>query len=611
MLTHRLNAAQLLERLAAIMDSASDAIVGMDSRGVIETWNSAATRMFRYAAQEMIDRSIFLIVPPDLQQAERKRFERIAKGERVEPYETKILVKGDHKKSVFASMSSITAGSGEVIGVVLVMQDTEILQRGEMERARLAAIVESSDDAIIAKDLNGVITDWNVAAERMFGYEASEIIGRSILTIIPPELQHEEPTILSEIKSGNRVMHFETQRLHKSGNRIDVSLSSSPIRDREGRVIGASKIVRDITTRRHTDEARLRLAAIVESSDDAIISKNLDSVITSWNLAAERMFGYKPEEIIGRSVMRLMPPELYTEEPEIIRKLRNGERIEHFETQRLRKNGETFPVSLTVSPLKDDNGVVIGASKIVRDIGDRKAAEAALLEKEKLAATGRLAASLAHEVNNPLEAITNLAYLISRHPGLDKDAQAYADGLLREAQRAADIAHRTLSFYKEAAQTSPTDVAELLRQTLEVKRNKLAQKNIKTDVMVSDAPIIQAYKGELRQVFENLIENAIDAVQPGGLIRIRTRTVGSSGADRLVVSISDSGSGIPREIQKKVFDAFYTTKEFKGSGLGLWVSRSIMQKHRGTIRVRSSFDPKWKGTMFLVTLPVAPAFEAH
>jgi PAS domain S-box-containing protein len=602
----RLNAQHLLERLTAIVDSATDAIISTDTHGIIETWNGAAARIFRYPAEEILDQSIFLIIPPDLHDSERTRFERISRGDRVDPYETTILAKGGDKKDVAASMSPIRDSADQIVGVALVMGDVELRQQQEIDHARLAAIVESSDDAIISKSLNGVITSWNAAAERMFGHTADEIIGRSILTIIPPELQHEEPTILSEIRAGNRVAHFETQRLHKSGKRIDVSLTSSPIRDRGGRIIGASKIVRDIGTRRHADYARLRLAAIVESSDDAIISKNLDSIITSWNAGAERMFGYGPEEIIGQSVMRLMPRDLYREEPEIIRKLRKGERIQHFETKRLRKNGEIFDVSLTVSPVRDDKGHVIGASKIVRDISDRKATQAALMDKEKLAATGRLAASLAHEVNNPLAAITNLAYLIQNHTSLDSDARGYADALLREAQRAADIAHRTLSFYKEATQQSPTDVPEILRQVLDAKQKILLERNIKVVTGFSEMPTLHAYRGELRQVFENLIDNAVDAVGQNGFISVRTRTIGRDQKERLVVAVCDSGSGIAPDIRAKIFDPFVTTKEFKGSGLGLWVSHSVVHKHRGTIRARSSFDQRWKGTTFLVSLPVSP-----
>ena len=605
------NTRHLLERFAAIVDSATDTIISTDTHGVIETWNSAASRMLRYSADELIDQSIFLIVPPDLHGDLTKRFERVFKGEAVDPFELTLLAKGGSKVSACVSLAPVGGSAGKILGAVLVIRDSAILQQDEIDRARLAAIVESSDDAIISKDLNGVITSWNAAAERIFGYTSDEIIGRSILTIIPAELQHEEPTILGEIKTGNRVAHFETERLRKSGKRVEVSLTSSPIRDRDGKVIGASKIVRDISRRRQADDARLRLAAIVESSDDAIISKNLDSIITSWNASAERMFGYKPEEIIGQSVMRLIPRELYWEEPEIIRKLRNGERIHHFETRRLRKNGEVFDVSLTVSPVRDDSGQVIGASKIVRDISDRKATEAALMDKEKLAATGRLAASLAHEVNNPLAAITNLAYLIRNHPGLDNEVRCYADSLLHETQRAADIAHRTLSFYKEAARQSPTDVTEILRQILDVKQKTLLERNINVATIFCDSPTLQAYRGELRQVFENLIENAIDAVGHDGFICARTRTIGKGSTERLIVTVCDSGTGIAPDIGAKIFEPFVTTKEFKGSGLGLWVSRSIVHKHRGTIRARSSFDPRWKGTTFVVCLPISPILEAH
>jgi PAS domain S-box-containing protein len=445
LLTHRLNAQHLLERLAAIVDSATDAIISIDTHGVIETWNGAAARMFRYPADEILDQSIFLVIPPGLHHGERNRFERIRKGEPIEPYETQLLAKGGEKKSVSATMAPIKNSAGEVVGAVLVMRDLELRRQEEIEHARLAAIVESSDDAIIAKDLNGVITSWNAAAEKMFGYSPDDIIGRSILTIIPPELQHEEPIILGQIRAGNRVAHFETQRLHKSGTRIEVSLTSSPIRDHHGKVIGASKIVRDIRTRRQADDARLRLAAIVESSEDAIISKNLDSVITSWNAGAERMFGYKPEEIVGQSVMRLMPRDLYREEPEIIRRLRDGQRIQHFETKRLRKSGEIFDVSLTVSPVKDDNGHVIGASKIVRDISDQKAIEAALLEREKLTTTTKLLNELAHNINNPLQSLTNLVYLASETQS-GTDARTLAQEMSDDIKRLSELVRKILEL---------------------------------------------------------------------------------------------------------------------------------------------------------------------
>ncbi len=165
---------------------------------------------------------------------------------------------------------------------------------------RLAAIVESSDDAIVSKDLNGIVTSWNNAAERIFGWTEEEIVGRSILTIIPPELHGEEPIILAKIAAGERIEHFETVRMHKNGDRLAISLTVSPMRDRSGKIVGGAKIARDITQQKRAEHAALRLAAIVESSDDAIVSKDLNGIVTSWNKAAERIFGWKEEEMVGR-----------------------------------------------------------------------------------------------------------------------------------------------------------------------------------------------------------------------------------------------------------------------------------------------------------------------
>ncbi len=600
-----LSSDELVTRLAAIVDSSEDAIIGRDPFGTINTWNSAAQHAFGYTPEEILGQSVLLLVPPDLHHEELANLERVRQGQRIEHYETQRLRKDGERISISATVSPIHDADGRLIGSAMILRNIEAQQREQAARARLAAIVESSDDAIIGKDLNGIVTHWNAAAAGMFGYTAEEMAGRSILTIIPPELHHEEPTILARIRAGERVEHYETYRLHKSGRRLEVSLSLSPIRNSIGQIIGASKTVRDIGDRRRYESARLLLAAIVDSSEDAIISKTLDGVIMTWNAAAERLFGYKADEIVGQTVLRLIPGELHFEEPQIISKLRGGERIEHYETRRMRKSGEVFDVSLTVSPIKDSRGRVIGASKIVRDISDRKQAEAALIEKAKLAATGRLAATLAHEVNNPLEAITNLSYLLVHHPSLDEEARGYANLLLNEVQRAGDITRQTLNFYRASKLRTEVDVIEIIEHILGAKKTKLGSKTITVEKQFDRVPTIQGYAGELRQVFENLIENAIDAVKPGGLIRIRTRSRGGSAREKLVVSILDNGQGIPGSVLLKIFDPFFTTKLQTGSGLGLWVSRGIVQKHEGTIRVRSSQATNHHGSVFTITLPVS------
>jgi two-component system CheB/CheR fusion protein len=257
------------------------------------------------------------------------------------------------------------------------------LRRAHQERAEYAAIVESTDDVIIGKTLDGVITSWNRAAERTFGYSAAEIIGQSILRIVPPKLHEEEARILQRLRRGERVAHYETQRLTKSGRIIEVSLTSSPIRDPQGFVIGASKIARDITSQKAAARDAELLAAVVDSSDDAIISKGLDGIVTSWNQAAEKLFGYSAGEMIGQPITRLFPEDRLEEEPGIISRIGRGERLEHFETVRKTKSGKYIDVSLTISPVMGAQGRIVGASKIARDITERKRMEEQLRRSEQ------------------------------------------------------------------------------------------------------------------------------------------------------------------------------------------------------------------------------------
>jgi PAS domain S-box-containing protein len=257
--------------------------------------------------------------------------------------------------------------------------------RRAAERAarQLATIVESSDDAIYSEDTDGILTTWNRAATRLFGYEAAEAVGRPVTMLIPPDRQDEDLKALARCRAGERLHQYETVRMRRDGSRLEVSLTVSPMYDEQGRMIGISKIARDITERKQAARAALQLASIVASSDDAIVSKDLDGVITTWNRGAERLFGYSADEAVGRPVTMLIPPERLDEEPGILARIRNGERIEHYETVRRRKNGTPVDVSLSVSPMKDAAGRVIGASKIARDISERKQAEARLRDSER------------------------------------------------------------------------------------------------------------------------------------------------------------------------------------------------------------------------------------
>lgn len=353
-------------------------------------------------------------------------------------------------------------------------------------------------------------------------------------------------------------------------------------------------------------EAALRLAAIVESSDDAIVSKDLTGKITSWNRAAERIFGYKAEEIVGRSILTIIPPELQHEEPGILRKIGSGERIEHYETERVTKDGRRIWVSLTISPVRDPSGTIIGASKIARDMSERKKVQEALIQSEKLAATGRMAAAIAHEINNPLEAVTNLAYLLANDDSLNETARTYANLLLQEVGRASEIAKQSLAFYRDSGRPGYFSVTELLDNVLNIHRHKMERRGIEVVREYRGSEPLFGFASEIRQVFANLLLNAMDAISEGGKIILRTKLQGSyaGGGRTLSVVVADTGTGIGAEHRKRLFEPFFTTKVNQGNGLGLWVSLGIVEKHKGRMRVKSSTRRGHSGTVFRVVLPL-------
>jgi PAS domain S-box-containing protein len=472
-----------------------------------------------------------------------------------------------------------------------------------------AAIVESSDDAIISKDLNGVITSWNAAATRMFGYSAEEIIGQPILRLFPEELRHEEDLILGKLRAGEKIEHYETIRVSKDGRRLQVSLTTSPVKDSQGRVIGGSKIVRDISRQRAGEEARLRLAAIVESSDDAIVSKDLNGIVSSWNVAAVRLFGYRPEEIIGKSILTIIPPELHYQEAFILNKIRSGERLEHYETERVKKNGERVFVSLTISPVKDDNGRVIGVSKIARDVTQRRQIEQALVQTEKLAATGRMAATIAHEINNPLEAVVNLIFLARNYPSLPEAVKGYLVTAEKEIERVSLIARQTLGFYRETTSHVPVIMHEIVDDVLTVYQSRFRSRGIQVETSFEAVRALTARKGEVTQIVSNLVANSIDAMPTGGCLRIDVKETSRDG-DGIELVIQDEGTGIKQEDLPRLFEPFFTTKKNVGTGLGLWIVKQFLQNHGGKVSVSSNTEGVHRGTKFSMFFPYANPFEA-
>ncbi len=339
----------------------------------------------------------------------------------------------------------------------------------------------------------------------------------------------------------------------------------------------------------HAEQAQMRLAAIVESSDDAIVSKDLNGIVTSWNAAAERILGYTAKEMIGRPITTLIPPELHPDEVEILRKIQAGERIEHFETVRVTKSGERIDVSLTISPVRSRDGKIVGAAKILRDVTMQKKLEAALRTTEQLASVGRLAATVAHEINNPLEAITNLIYLVLRHPDLPESVRGCLKMADEELNRVSHIARQTLGFYRDTTSPVLVDVPEAIDEMLAIYQRRFSYRQIALRKRIAPGLRVRVLRGEFKQIVSNLVTNAIDASPKGTTIEVRAWPSRHpvTGAQGIHLVVADQGTGIPEGIRRQIFAPFFTTKKDVGTGLGLWIVKSMLAKTGGWIRCRS------------------------
>ena len=484
---------------------------------------------------------------------------------------------------------------------------------GEESNAWLAAIVRSSDDAIIGKTLEGIVTAWNPAAERIFGYSEAEMIGEFITRIIPEECMGEEARILERIRQGEVIDHLETVRVRKGGRRIDVSLTSSPIRDAQGRVIGASKIARDITERKRTAAAvhrsEAQMHAIFEAASDAILVVDRGGTITSANRKTEEMFGYAREMLCGQPLEMLLP--------EHLRSLHVGHRTGYFRDPHSRpmglgldlmarkSDGTEFPVEISLNYIETEEGR--RAFAFVTDITQRRTMERAARQADRLTALGRLSAGIAHEVNNPIGIISSRIEIML----LDAEAQPLPGTVVedlkvlhRHAQRVARIAHGLLSFARASSiERTAVSLNQVVEETLLLMEKDLGKRGIAVRrSMTANLPPVHGDPNALQQVVMNLLTNAGDALGSGGEISISLEACSATGeAGAIRLTVRDTGPGIAPEILPRIFDPFYTTKP-EGTGLGLAISYGIVREHRGTIDVESL---PGKGTTFILTFPIA------
>jgi PAS domain S-box-containing protein len=493
----------------------------------------------------------------------------------------------------------------------------------------LAALVECSDDAIIGKALDGTVTSWNPGAERMYGYTAAETIGTNISMIAGTSGPAEFGDVLARIAAGDRVDHYETQRTHKDGTLVDVSVTVSPIQDEHGVVVGASAVARDISSRKHAEAAqraadvRLQIfAAIVESSDDAIIGGTLDGTVTAWNSGAERMYGFTAADMIGNETSIIAGPGGAGEILSVLARIAAGQHIEHYESQGFRRDGTVLDISATLSPICDADGTVVGASAVCRDISARKRAEARQREidernqiAQRLQSLGQLAGGVAHDFNNLLAVILNFTAFVSEQTTRDEAVQADLAQVRTAAERAAGLTHQLLLFTRgETTRPEILDVNAAIAEAYAMLARTIGA-DIELIAVPSPEPLmIYADSGQIQQVLVNLAVNARDAMPDGGTLVIEgsMTDLDEHQADlqpmlrpgryaRLLVS--DTGTGMSKEVAARIFEPFYTTKPTgKGTGLGLATVYGIVVDAGGSLNVYS--EPNL-GTTFRAYFPVA------
>jgi PAS domain S-box-containing protein len=363
-------------RLGSLLEALPDALVGVDRSGVIRFVNRRTESLFGYDREDLIGANLEMLVPESVREVHAAHRRSYATDPGIRSMGPGLRLAGRRRDGtefpVDVALSPVS--SGQRMLVIAAVREMSSHSMEQQEQQRLAAIVEHSDDAITSSTLDGIITSWNPAAEKLYGYSAEEIIGRSIRPVTPQDRADEITAILATVGAGRAVEHLVTIRVRKDGTLFPVSLTASPIRDADGEITEVSVIARDLTEQRKAIEADQRLAAIVESSDDAIMSSTLDGIVTSWNLASEELYGYAGNEIVGKSDWPLIPEDRADETRATFERIKAGERVGHCLSNRVRKDGTVIQISLTASPIRDADGRVVGVSTITRQLTKKEEA---------------------------------------------------------------------------------------------------------------------------------------------------------------------------------------------------------------------------------------------
>jgi PAS domain S-box-containing protein len=629
-------------RTRAIFESALDALITMDAEGRVQEWNPAAEQMFGYSQSQAAGRTIAeLIIPLPLRDRHRKGLQRYLETNQPTVLGRRIqmpALKADGTEFPVEFSIAVTRRSGMPPFFTAYVRDVSDRLRSERDTAHLAAIVKSSDDAIVSKDLSGIVMTWNQAAERLFGYSAGEMVGQPVMKLIPPDRRDEERRILEKVSHGEIVETYETIRRRKDGTDFHVSLTVSPLFDGQGNVIGASKIARDVTERVQQESVlmqsreRLRQAlqyqeAIFSNIGEGLYTVNRQGLVVSMNRAAEQLFGWTKDELVGRKmhdVTHYKHPDgrpFPAEDCGGLQVLLTGVSLVNQEDVFIRKDGSFFHVVYSASPIRSGDDIT-GLVVVFRDVTEQRRAEDILRDRDRAltAANDELihqkaglaeannelqsfSYSVSHDLRAPLRTIDAYVRIVEEDhgPHLNDEVRRCLGIVRKAAGQAGELIDDLLEFSRlgrVGMDLRRTNMTELVREAAE--EYNLTQHRPAVDLTIHDLPMCHGDWRLLKLVWANLLSNAFKFTRGRARAHIEIGWLPDDRKpDACVYYVKDNGVGFDMKYVHKLFGVFqrlHLKDEFEGTGVGLAIVQRIVQRHGG--RVWAEGKPDGGATVF-------------